>query len=198
MALLESSISTIKIVNAALAELGLEPVDALGGTDIVARTVDGLLADTVEAAFADYPWRFAREMVALVPAALPAGTPWAAAYDVPDSAMGIVSVFSGGKRVTFDRIGQVLVSDQILADPCAEITRATGPDRWPAQFRTAMVYALAARFAMPLTEDEQLAELLDRKAQRAFALAKSREAQARTPTRIWTGLLKGGRRGWRG
>lgn len=190
--LIGTSESVLKVANAALIELGIAPLDSLSGNTITHRTIDAVYGDEVEGQIESYPWRFARERVTLRRADGEVPEPWGAAYLVPMNALSIITLWENGFNVRFERMGQELFTEGqgSTAVAQAEITVAAHPDKWSATFRKAMIISLAARLAMPLTQDEALALFLEQKAARAMLKAKTRDAQGRSPTRLDTGLFR--------
>jgi len=192
--------SSIKVMNAALAEIGVPAITSFLDTSLAARTGNALYADILEGALASYPWRFARKTVTLqqVEGDAPAG--YARLYRLPGGALNVHVVYEGDSKTIFDVFGRDVAIRSIWAgyEPItAQITEMVPPDRWAGYFRRAFTLQLAAALAMPITQDAQLAQILDMRAERAMAYAKSRDAQGRSPSRIDTKGFLRARRGAR-
>lgn len=197
---LSISNSTIKVMNAALVQIGVNSISSFLENSLAARTGNALFADILEAELAGYPWRFARDRVKLSLSDAPPPPPWSAVYQFPTGALAVHAVYEGDQKTIFDRFGQKIVT-MTPADPpreiWAEVTMTVGPDQWAGYFRRAFTLALASALVMPLTEDQSLAEKTAQVAAAAMAYARSRDAQGRTPSRIDTKAFVRARRGGR-
>jgi hypothetical protein len=188
--------SNIKVYNAALSELGVPPVASFLEQSHPARVGNEVYANALEAEIAAYPWRFARTQVELAALPGPAPEPWGAAFALPDSALNVHVVYQGGVKVPFDVFGRTVLTRDIYSEPAkADISQMVAPDVWAAYFRRAFILKLAAAVAMSITMDDRLALLLEQKAERAMAYAKSRDAQGRSPSRVDTKAFIRARRG---
>lgn len=194
---LSPSTSTIRVLNAALAELGVSPVGSLSENSLAARTGNAIFADILEGALTGYPWRFARDKLPLTALAETAPPPWAAVYAFPAAALAVHSVSEGDQTTVFDVFGRKIVTMSAAgggATVWAEVTVHIDPDQWSPHFRRAFILDLAAALAMPITQDERMAQIKRAEARDAFAYAKSRDAQGRSPSRIDTKLFIRARR----
>lgn len=196
---LSVSNNSIKVMNAALTELGIEPISAFTDNSIAARTGNTTFADVVEEVLSLYPWRFARDVQTLqadAQATPPAG--WESMWPLPDAALVVHSVHADDVRQEFDVFGRNValnVDPDGAAVVKAEVTIYVDPSLWPGYFRRAFIVHFASTMAMPLTQDESMMERLRMSAARQLAVAKTRDAQGRTPTRIDASLLIRRRRG---
>lgn len=186
---LSTSQSDIKVFNAALAEIGVPKISSFTQNSIASRTGNAAYADILEEALSAYPWRFARAQIKLTRLDEDAPAPWVAVYALPREALVVHSVREGRQLTQFDVFGRsvaVMTPHASLDQVDAEITQLVKPDNWPGYFRRPFIVYLAASITMPITQDERLAGLMAQKAQAMFAMAKSRDAQGRTPSRIDT------------
>ncbi|MFD2175688.1 hypothetical protein [Rhodobacter lacus] len=200
MPVLAVSNSDIKIANAALAALGVPEISTLLENSIAARTINALYADTLEAAIAAYPWRFARDRVKCARLDQPPPPPWLGLYQLPAQAVQLISVYEGDSLTTFDVFGRkiaVNVAESSKSEIWAEVSVTPSPDQWAPHFRAAFILALAAQIAMPITQDENLSGAIAQRAETAMLRARSRDAQGRTPSRLDTGAFIRARRGGR-
>lgn len=194
---LSVSNSKIKVMNAALAALGVPPITSFLDNSIAARTGNALFDDTLEAALSGYPWRFARDRVKLERVNEDAPPPWQTVWQLSNTALAVHAIYEDGQQVLFDRFGSKIVTmtgPTEAVEVWAEITAAVPPDQWANYFRQAFVMTLASAICMPITQNEQLDALIAGKAQTAMALAKSRDAQGRSPSRIDTRMFIRARR----
>ncbi|WP_138469868.1 hypothetical protein [Poseidonocella sp. HB161398] len=200
MAILSVSNSTIKVMNAALAELGVPPISNFTDNSMTARTGNAKFLDTLEGAITAYRWRFAQQVVTLQQSGgvqLPPD--FHSAWRIPREAAAVHVAYADDLRVRWDVMGE----DVLIAWPYAKTPAVTveasvvkPPEGWPGHFRRYFIPLLAAELAMPITQDEGLAAGLLQLAEQRFELAKSRDAQGRSPRRIDTSaFLKARRRG---
>ena len=194
---LSVSNSSLKVMNAALAQIGVEEITSFSDSTQQAKVGNRLFADILENALASYPWRFARDRVVLVRNATTAPPPWTGCYTIPNSTVTLLTVYEGNHVCSFDRFGSNIVvnanagSTSVFA---AEITASVTPDLWSGAFRRAFILQLAASIAMPITQDEQTAGFLNQEAERMMLRARSRDAQGRTPSRLDTKMFVKARR----
>lgn len=194
---LSVSNSTIKVMNAALAELGVSPITSFSDNSIAARTGNALFADVLEACLAAYPWRFARDRREAPALPGPAPAPWSRRFSIPTSMITILSVYEDEQKIVFDRFGQsitTMTTEGFAGSIWIEGTVSVTPDLWAGYFRRAFIVQLAADMAMPITQDENLAAFHGQRAAAFMAYAKSRDAQGRTPSRIDTKMFIRNRR----
>jgi hypothetical protein len=194
---LSVSNSKIKVMNAALAVLGVNPITSFLDNSIAARTGNALFDDTLEAALSGYPWRFARDRVKLTRVNEDAPPPWQTVWQLTSTALAVHSIYEDDQQVLFDRFGTKIVTmtgPTSTAEIWAEITAAVVPDQWAGYFRQAFVLTLASTICLPITQNEQLDAQTAAKAEKAMIFAKSRDAQGRSPSRIDTKMFIRARR----
>jgi len=197
---LSSSNSSIKVMNAALAELGISPITTFLDNSIAARTGNALFNDILEEALSSYPWRFARDRITL--AALPgdAPAPWNGMFALPTSALAVHSIWEDDQKAAFDVYGRkvaLMAAFDTSAVIKADVTITVDPSLWPGYFRRAFILKLAAAICMPITQDERTAGFALQRGERSMMQARSRDAQGRTPSRIDTKGFIRARRGGR-
>ncbi|MBE3637357.1 hypothetical protein [Mangrovicoccus algicola] len=201
MAILSVSNSTIKVMNAALAELGVPPISSFTENSISARTGNAKFLDTLEGAISAYRWRFAQEVFTLQQSGdvqLPPD--FHSAWRIPREAVAVHVAYANGRRVRWDVLGEDVIIEwpsQTTPAVTVEASAVKAPEGWPGHFRRYFIPLLAAELAMPITQDESRAVGLFQLAEQRFALAKSRDAQSRSPRRIDTGAFVRARRGGR-
>lgn len=195
---LSISNSKIKVMNAALAELGVKPITTFLDNSLAARTGNALFDDILEAELSGYPWRFARTRIRLNQLADEPPPPWQSVWQLGNTALSVHAIYEGDQQVMFDRFGNKIVlmcGPNTAAQIWAEICEAVPPDQWAGYFRRAFVLKLAAALAMPVTQSDQMEQRLIELSTAAMAYAKSRDAQGRSPSRIDTKMLIRARRG---
>lgn len=194
---LSVSNSSIKVMNAALNELGIKPITAFTDNTLSARTGNVMFSDVLEEVLAGYPWRFARGQVQINRVPETAPKPWQTVWALPASALNVRQVFQDDYPIAFDVFGRKValdVPETTTSTIRAEVTLSVSPDAWPGYFRRAFIQHLAAALCMPLTQDERFSLQLREYAREAMLKAQSRDAQARTPSRLDVGTFRRVRR----
>ncbi len=194
-----SSVSntSLKIMNAALAQIGVEEIESFSDTSLAAKTGNRLFSDILEHELSSYPWRFARDRVTLTRSAKTAPKPWTGLYRLPQSALVLHTVYIDDYVGQFDRFGAnvaVNVDSNSSSTVTAEITENVDASNWPGYFRRAFIMSLAAAISMPITQDDNMSMSLQKESEIMLAKAKSRDAQGRTPSRLDTKLFIKARR----
>ena len=186
---LSISDSDIKIYNAALAFLGIPEVSSFLEESATANTGNKVYADVIEELISTYPWRFAMQKENLARVAETPPEPWEGFYQLPSKAKMVRNVFIDEYPAPFDVYGR-LVSVRVQATSPSVVSAAftviPPVSQWPGYFRQAAILQLAARVAMPLTMDFDMAQQYDQRAQFQLMKAKTADAQGRTPGRINT------------
>jgi hypothetical protein len=196
---LSSSNSTLKVMNAALAQIGVPEIASFNDDGLAARSGNLIFSDVLENSLAAYPWRFARDRIRLNASTKPAPAPWEYVYDIPTSAIAVLSVWVDGQSQPFDRFGSVIATNSNTdVEVYADVTKMTTPDKWPGYFRRAFTMELAAALAIPITQDAATAGAFKQMAEEMMLKARSRDAQGRTSSRLDTKLFIRARRTNRG
>lgn len=189
---LSVSDSTIKIANAALAEIGIREIPDFNASSTAARTMNTSFEDTLEVALTLYPWRFARARRTLVRTNTGPYPPYEGHYQIPADALAIHAVWQGDQKIVWERFEDEVVTFITAAETdevTAEVTVSATPEKWPGYFRKAFIVFLAASVCMSLTKDEKLTMVLEQKAQRLMRVGQSRDAQGGTPKRLDTKMF---------
>jgi hypothetical protein len=158
----------VTIANRALARLGAGMLSSLDEETDLARSVSSVLADTIDMLVARHQWNFARRTVRLDEAG-PAEDRlgWRHAYQLPERLHACIKVLRDPRAPDhperrFAIEGRMLYCD---ASPVwATFIVATDPELWPPAFRTAVIVAVAAALAVPVTGDIRLHQHLHEEA----------------------------------
>lgn len=197
----------VRICNRALARVGqTQQITSLDQANSVARACKALFADSRDATLEAHDWPFARRRSTL--AAITDGErgDFAFAYTLPDDciaprflepAVSIddvdddqvlvdpTGVMTGGRPVPFEleddaTLGTVLLTDQEDAE-LVYTARVEQVPRWTPNFLECLSLRLSADLALSVAKRPQLAEVLDRKFERAVARAASLASKHRKP-----------------
>ncbi len=193
MSFLSASDSNTKIMNAALALIGANAITSFLDDSLEARTGNALFEDTLENALSMYPWRFAQRTVLLSRLSETPHDPWEGFYQIPGGMrvvrrvlVGTSTVHSDAEFDVFERRVAVKVASTSTELVYAVGTYMVDPGQWPGYFRLPFIQFLASVICVPITQDEDRADMLQRDAQNGFARGASRDSQGRTPQRLDT------------
>lgn len=178
-----SSVSDTSIINAALLEIGAEPLpsfsDATGLGDLVPTQYDLLRKARIES----YPWRFALRtatLTSLGSSTHAAQSDYEYFYRLPETCLrtiGLLDPFHapferfGDEIHTMDHASGVLTVDILyIADVAISFA--------PTEFCKALSKELAAELAVPIKEDRALKATLQQDAERWWQQARVHDAQS--------------------
>lgn len=177
----------LSVINAAATRTGNNPISQLtAGQGIVGDIALQNYENMVKAALAEYPWKRATKIAQIerLDAAEQGDPPepWTAAYQLPNDLLEIRTVKVAGSGIDYAVHG-----DKILCDAPEGVEVILHyiwrPDeaQWPPWFREGMIRRCEAMFLRAIGERYREAEARDEAAEKQFARAKSRDAQAETP-----------------
>ena len=169
----------ISMSSNALLLIGHETINSFTDAGAGARSASNLYATVYEDALTGYPWRFAMGKVALSKLTADPLNEWSNAFQLPGD---LLLVYRTYPRSTFEIYEDKLYSDQetIEIDYWFKPAETT----LPPYFVKYMQYALAAEFAISVTDNRTLAELFDAKASQQKLIAMNRDSQGRTNNAI--------------
>ena len=161
------------IVSQALIYIGEAPISSFseGVAGQVASTIydnarDSLLSST--------RWRFSAGKTQLSQLADSPRNEWRYGYQLPTDLLLMIRTYPGSKYEIFE--------DKLYTNHSSvEIDYLFRPNEpeFPAYFVEALAYDLAAKFAMSITNNLSIAELMEAKAAKALTDARFKESQAR-------------------
>ena len=195
----------IDIVNLALRELGENAIESFDESD-VSELADGHYDLVRDFMLLENPWNWLQRRVELVRTDLasPPGEPPQSSTE-PESAARALrrGSFSTEFRIPLTSIVQAVYPTQTEATPdsfnwrrqgefvyasrdrlFADVTTLSSEPTFQRLFVNALVLAVGARLAIPITEDAEIAADLERKAARALRAAKRVDAQSQPVQRI--------------
>lgn len=178
--------AAVALASQALVLLGEDPIAAFEETGTPGIVADSRYETTVRALLAGHPWHFARTFATLtrLTAEPETATGYTAAYQRPIDCLRVVCPWLNERAVT----DWSLDATRILLDAGTsdtvelEYLARTDESRWSPVFTQALVYQLAAEFAVPVTGDPKLAGYWAAEAAKQLARARHANATER-PTR---------------
>lgn len=169
----------ISMCSNALLLLGHGTINSFSDSGAGARAANNLYMTVYEDALTGYPWRFAMGKVTLSKLAAAPLNEWTNAFQLPGD---LLQVYRTYPRSNFEIYEDKLYSDS----ETIQIDYWFKPDETtlPPYFVKYMQYALAAEFAISVTDNRTLAENFDAKAMQQKMVAMNRDSQGRTNNAI--------------
>lgn len=168
----------IETCNRALTRIGAQPITSFGDGSAAALVAAINYEPIVRAELASCPWRFAMKQESLT---LLAGKTLEDLYawQIPPDALDLRRVMKGADPVQYDRLSDKIISEENEGLWAEYIWRAPEA-HWPAYFADALVTRLEAVFWRSLADAADKSQAANQLADRAFALARVKDAQTRS------------------
>lgn len=166
--------SEVEIVNIALTRIGEKTILVLTDDSDRARAANVLYAPTRDEVLAAFPWNFSIQRATL---AQLAGAPvygFKFAYQVPADALRVLE--TDLDDAPWRREGNTILSDRSSV-AVKYIARITDPNRFSAQFISALAYRLAADLAEIITGKAAVAQAMFNKFNEALRAARGTQYQ---------------------
>jgi len=200
-----TDVDKLEVINAAMVLIGDDPIESIEyaeGEDAIAAVVvaNALYETVVQSALSTARWRFATNIDLLNEIAEELNTTnYTSAFAIPPDAISIHSVQNARREnVDFDRINEWVVTDEPVGTALYMTYGYRADERdWTPRFRLYLIHLLAHHFAISLSENASLAEVLGKNAETLRARAVALDAQERTTRKIDTGSFIRARRNWR-
>lgn len=177
----------IDLCSQALVLIGESPITAFTDGTTASTVAVNLYEATVKDTLGNYPWRFATAQAQLSRLADAPETEWDAAYQLPANILSIETVMVNDKAIDFDRYEDRIFCNASENDTVIlEATYRVDEQFWPPYFLSYLRYTLAAKFAFSVAAQIETANMFEQKAMREGAIARNRDAQARTAPRFVT------------
>lgn len=161
-------VSAEDLVNRALTLLGEDTIESLSDTDDKSLTCNQVYVATRDEVLSLYPWRCLMKKAQLSQVVAAPTSEWTYAYTLPSDRLGqLETVFTSNDVGALPFRDFDIVGDQLLTDATeiwADYPALIAPTDFPAHIRALMQFALAARLAEPITEDQSKAEKWEEKA----------------------------------
>lgn len=180
--------SPVDLCNHALAAIGVSQfITDLTESSTEARVCLLKYGDTRDDCLAEYDWGFARRYVQLAATTFTPPLNWTYAYAYPSDCVRILgfpvqsSTDLPDYLLEFERYvesdGTQLIAANLQTPTLAYIQRTDAVATWPTHFHSAVIYALAAEIAMPLTKSPTLAGAMRQRADQEMDNAKATAAK---------------------
>ena len=170
----------LALVNEALVRIGVPPVASLNDAGAQALTVSTIYDRVVSELLADHPWSFALREKLLAKLVLPEGderfTGYEHVYQLPAGYIRVLGLqshdwfqISGDQLYTRDNAARLVYVDN------------AGPSLWSPHFKGLVVTALAAAFAISLTDSSARADVFYREQELQKRRARMIDSQQTPP-----------------
>jgi hypothetical protein len=179
------AITSIDICARALVLIGAEPLTSFSDGTTEARVASNLYEDTVRDMISRHRWRFATGQVQLSRLVATPDGRWDAAYQLPADLLILHAVTVADNVIAYDRYQDMVYSnagpdDTVIAD----YTFRADESLWPPTFVTAVEFQLASIFAYSVAAQEQLSDLMEKRAIRYTSIARNIDSQSQTTRRL--------------
>lgn len=177
------------IVSMALLRIGEAPISSFseGTAGLVASNLYDNVRDSM---LTDYRWRFATGKVALSRLTDTPLNEWQYAFQLPTNLLLLIRTYPNSKFEIYE--------DKLYShNSTCSIDYVFRPESgsFPAYFVSALATRLAAEFAISITNNQSLAELMEAKAQRDLSAARFKDSQGRPnvaiQSRPWIEVRRG-------
>lgn len=177
----------IQICSQALVLIGENPITSFSDGNTAAVVAENLYEATVEDVLGNYPWRFATAQAQLSRLSDAPDTEWDAAYQLPNNVLSIETVMVQDEAIDFDRFEDRIFCNASESEVVVlEATYRVAEQFWPAYFLSYLRFTLASKFAFSVAAQVETAQMFDQKAMREGAIARNRDASARTAPKFKT------------
>lgn len=167
--------------------IGASPITSFTDGTTESTACANLYENVVLDQLSRYRWRFSVGQEQMSRLGSAPSTKWEAAYQLPATAIQVMSVLVNGWPIHFDRYQDKIYCDASASDEVyLEAVYRIDENFWPPYFVTLLQYQMAALLAESIGAKTELAAMFDQKAARQAAMSRNIDAQGRTAPRINT------------
>lgn len=174
--------SDVEICSAALTLLGDEPITALSDDTARARLAARHYPEVRDEILAAHPWNCALRRASLAQLAAAPAWGYAYAYQLPTDpyCLRVLETEDDEVKEPWTIEGRTLLTDAGSVN-LRYIARVEDVTDWPPLLASAVVYALAAKLAYPVTGKASLADAMLKRAELELRRAKAMDGQEGSP-----------------
>jgi len=177
----------IKICSRASLLIGGEAIQSFDDGTAESSLCNAMYEDMARSALTNSRWRFATDQAVLNRLAdAPTGR-WLAAYQIPSDSIMLSAVTVSDYPIKYDTYGSKVFCDAASTDiVIADFVFRTKEIDWPPYFITAVEYMMAGVLAVSIARDNQLAQLMEQKANYQMIQARRLHSQTQTARKLDT------------
>lgn len=181
------AVTAVDLANRALVMIGAAPIASFSESNDAAVAANTLYPAAVETLLSRYKWRFASAQVQLSRLAAAPSHKWDAAYSLPSGDIAVHSVFVNDIPIDYE-----IYEDKVLCNATSsdvvycDYTFEPDVSKFPAYFRSALVYELAKIFALAVANDPDMSLRMGEPAQLEYVRAIHTDSANQTHRRINT------------
>ena len=182
-----ASNSALDIASRALVLIGAEPITSFESNSTEALVASNMYEDVVRSSLCVARWRFATEQSTLNQITETPTGRFAIAHQLPSNLLMLHTVTVNDNILGYTVYGDKVFSDASTSDVLiADYTYRSPETDFPSYFSLAVQYSLAGVFATAIARDDNLALLMDGKADRLMAKARNLDSQQQTTRSLST------------
>jgi hypothetical protein len=177
----------IKICSRASLLIGGDPIQSFSDGTAEATVANAMYEDMAQASLTNSRWRFATDQAVLNRLANAPTGRYDAAYQLPSECIMLNAVTVNDHPIKYDTYGSKVFADAASQDELiADYTFRADESTWPPYFVVAVEYVMAGVLATSVARDQQLATMMEGKANLLMAQARRLDSQAQTTRKLNT------------
>jgi len=177
----------IKICSRASLLIGGDAIQSFEDGTAEATVANAMYEDMAQAALTNSRWRFATDQAVLNRLANAPTGRYDAAYQLPTECIMLNAVTVNDHPIKYDTYGSKVFCDaSINEELIADYNFRADESTWPPYFVVAVEYVMAGVLATSVARDQQLATMMEGKANLLMAQARRLDSQTQTSRKLNT------------
>lgn len=177
----------IKICSRASLLIGGDAIQSFEDGTAEATVANAMYEDMAQAALTNSRWRFATDQAILNRLANAPTGRYDAAYQLPTECIMLNAVTVNDHPIKYDTYGSKVFCDASINDSLvADYNFRADESTWPPYFVVAVEYVMAGVLATSVARDQQLATMMEGKANLLMAQARRLDSQTQTSRKLNT------------
>ena len=177
----------IKICSRASLLIGGDAIQSFEDGTAEATVANAMYEDMAQAALTNSRWRFATDQAVLNRLANAPTGRYDAAYQLPTECIMLNAVTVNDYPIKYDTYGSKVFCDASINDSLvADYNFRADESTWPPYFVVAVEYVMAGVLATSVARDQQLATMMEGKANLLMAQARRLDSQTQTSRKLNT------------
>lgn len=177
----------IKICSRASLLIGGDAIQSFEDGSAEATVANAMYEDMAQAALTNSRWRFATDQAVLNRLANAPTGRYDAAYQLPSECIMLNAVTVNDHPIKYDTYGSKVYADAAPQDVLiADYVFRADESTWPPYFVVAVEYIMAGVLATSVARDQQLATMMEGKANLLMAQARRLDSQTQTSRKLNT------------